>query len=156
MEFVEDDLPAVQTEEIRQKLSEIMMSISALSRSYSTGHLLRDGIKIAIVGRPNVGKSSLFNRLAMLDRSIVTDIAGTTRDSITELISLQGVPVSITDTAGIRIAGDKIEELGVERTHRAMADADLLIVVIDGSVEALLEDLGIVESGKRGPAYHRG
>jgi tRNA modification GTPase len=149
LEFVEDDLPQIQSEEIRHDLNMMVASIGELAASYSTGHLLRDGIRIAIVGRPNVGKSSLFNRLLSLDRAIVTDIAGTTRDSITESMSLQGIPVSLTDTAGIRIAVDKIEEMGVERTHRAMADADLLIVVIDGSVAATAEDLAVLSDSTR-------
>lgn len=144
LEFVEDDLPAVQVEQIEQQLNEVLSSIRAMARTYATGHLLREGLKVAIVGRPNVGKSSLFNRLLRLDRAIVTEFAGTTRDSISESISLNGVPVSLTDTAGIRATGDKIEEIGVERTHRAMADADLLVIVIDGSTELLPEDLAVV------------
>jgi len=148
LEFVEDDLPQIHAEKIKATLSEVMGSINALTSTYATGHLLRDGIKSAIVGRPNVGKSSLFNKLLRLDRAIVTDIAGTTRDSITETISLQGVPISLTDTAGIRVAGDRIEEIGVERTHRAMADADLLIVVIDGSVGPSPEDLAVLSQTK--------
>lgn len=144
LEFVEDDLPKTEAEEISRNLNEVVAGIRVLIGTYATGHLLREGIKAAIVGRPNVGKSSLFNKLLRLDRAIVTDIAGTTRDSITELISLHGIPVSLTDTAGIRAAGDKIEEIGVERTHRAMADADVLVVVIDGSVEPQPEDFAVL------------
>ncbi len=144
LEFVEDDLPAVQVELIEQQLNEVLSIIREMARTYATGHLLREGLKVAIVGRPNVGKSSLFNKLLRLDRAIVTEFAGTTRDSISESISLHGVPVSLTDTAGIRTTGDKIEEIGVERTHRAMADADLLVVVIDGSTALLPEDLTVV------------
>lgn len=149
VEFVEDDLPPVQLEEIRQKLSMVLAGISALAGTFTAGHLLRDGIRATIVGRPNVGKSSLFNRLVRFDRAIVTEIAGTTRDSITESMNLQGIPIFLTDTAGIRIAGDKIEEIGVERTRRAMADADLLIVVIDGTVEPSPEDLAILSQAKQ-------
>ena len=151
LEFVEDDLPQVQAAEIKKTLESVIVSISALKGTYAAGHLLRDGIKTAIVGRPNVGKSSLFNKLLGLDRAIVTEIAGTTRDSISELINLHGVPLSLTDTAGIRTAGDKIEEIGVERTRRAMADADLLIVVIDGSVDRSAEDREVLSqaSGTR-------
>jgi tRNA modification GTPase len=149
VEFVEDDLPQVQADEIREKLTDVVASIAVLAGTYATGHLLRDGIRTAIVGRPNVGKSSLFNKLLRFDRAIVTDLPGTTRDSITESISLQGIPLSLTDTAGIRTAGDKIEAIGVERTQRAMADADMLIVVIDGSVEPLAEDLEILSQARR-------
>ena len=150
LEFVEDDLPKIQVEETATQLSKVLTIIQELSSTYASGHLLREGLKVAIVGRPNVGKSSLFNRLLRLERAIVTEIAGTTRDSITESISLRGVPVSLTDTAGIRRAGDKIEEIGVERTHRAMADADLRVVVIDGSTELLPEDLAVLSQATKG------
>jgi len=149
LEFVEDDLPKIQVEEVAAQLNNVLRSIQELSSTYATGHLLREGLKVAIVGRPNVGKSSLFNRLLRLERAIVTGIAGTTRDSITESVGLRGVPVSLTDTAGIRRAGDKIEEIGVERTHRAMADADLLVVVIDGSTELLPEDMEVLSQATR-------
>ncbi len=149
LEFVEDDLPPVEAAEIENTLAEVIARVNALKDTYGVGHLLRDGIKTAIVGRPNVGKSSLFNRLVGLERAIVTEIAGTTRDSISESISLQGIPISLTDTAGIRTAGDKIEEFGVERTRRAMVDADLLIVVIDGSVGLSSEDEAILSEATR-------
>ena len=144
LEFVEDDLPAVQVKEIREQLTGVLVTIQDLAGTYSSGRLLREGLRVAIIGRPNVGKSSLFNRLLRSDRAIVTEIAGTTRDSITEAVSLRGIPISLTDTAGIRRASDRIEEIGVERSHRAMADADLLIVVIDGSTELLAEDLAVL------------
>jgi len=144
LEFVEDDLPQVQLDEMRGQLGHVLDKVGELADTYATGHLLRDGIKVAIIGRPNVGKSSVFNKLLRFDRAIVTDLAGTTRDSLTESISLHGVPVSLTDTAGIREAGDKIEAIGVERTQRAIADADLLLVVIDGSTRLLPEDLVVL------------
>ncbi len=144
LEFVEDDLPQVQLAEMQARLTDVQLQIQNLADTYSTGHLLRDGIKVAIVGRPNVGKSSLFNKLLRLDRAIVTDIPGTTRDSLSESINLGGIPVWLTDTAGIREAEDKIEAIGVERTHRAIADADLLLVVVDGSTELLPEDLRVI------------
>lgn len=149
VEFVEDDLPPFQLEEITKKLTSVLAGIDALASTFAAGHLLREGIKAAIVGRPNVGKSSLFNRLVRFDRTIVTEIAGTTRDSITEPINLQGIPILLTDTAGIRLASDKIEEIGVERTHRAMADADLLIIVLDGTVDLLPEDEAILNQPNR-------
>ncbi len=149
LEFVEDDLPPVQVEEIQAQLSDVLASVESLARTYAAGHLLREGLKVTIIGRPNVGKSSVFNRLLRLERAIVTEIAGTTRDSITESISLQGIPIALTDTAGIRRAGDKIEEIGVERTHRAMADADLLVVVIDGSTQLLPEDLAVLSEAEQ-------
>ncbi len=144
LEFVEDDLPDVQKEATLDQVVHIRNAVENLARTYDAGHLLRDGIKVALVGRPNVGKSSLFNQLVRFERAIVTDLPGTTRDSLTEAINLHGIPVQITDTAGIREAGDRIEEIGVERTHRAAADADLLIVVIDGSTQLELEDEAVL------------
>lgn len=144
LEFVEDDLPQLELSEMERQLARIISGVGELGLTFQTGHLLRDGIKVALIGRPNVGKSSVFNRLLRSDRAIVTEVPGTTRDSLTESISLQGIPVSLTDTAGIRKAGDRIEEIGVERTHRAMADADLLVVVLDGSGELLPEDHSVL------------
>jgi tRNA modification GTPase len=148
LEFVEDDLPTLELEEINKQLAEVLANIRYLVGTYSVGHLLRDGLRVVIVGRPNVGKSSLFNGLLRSERAIVTEIAGTTRDSITESISIKGVPIILTDTAGIRRAGDKIEAIGVERAHQAMADADLLVVVIDGSVGLLADDVSVLFQAK--------
>jgi tRNA modification GTPase len=145
LEFVEDDLPQLQRQKVLEDIDHIRKTVEDLASTYRTGHLLRDGIRVALVGRPNVGKSSLFNMLLRHDRAIVTDLPGTTRDSLTESISLNGVPVSLTDTAGMREAGDRIEAIGVQRTHRAMADADLLVVVIDGSAEMLDEDREVLK-----------
>jgi len=95
------------------------------------GKLVHSGLTLAIVGRPNVGKSSLFNRLLEQDRAIVTDIPGTTRDVVSEMTSLFGIPVKLVDTAGIRTGLDLVETLGIERSFQAIADADLTLVVID-------------------------
>lgn len=144
IEFVEDDLPPVEKESIKGNLSEVAASLSQLAATFEVGHLLRDGVRVAIAGRPNVGKSSLFNRLVAADRSIVTEIPGTTRDSLTELINLSGVPVWLTDTAGVRASVDKIERMGVERSRQAIADADLVLVVVDGSEDLCAEDLDVL------------
>jgi tRNA modification GTPase len=149
LEFVEDDLPEFQLAETERQLNEVLRAVRDLAFTYASGHLLREGLKVALIGRPNVGKSSVFNRLLRSDRAIVTELPGTTRDSLTESISLQGVPVSLTDTAGIRKSGDRIEEIGVERTRRAMADADLLLVVIDGSTDLLPEDLAVLSQANQ-------
>ena len=133
LEFVEDDLPALEHDKILASLRELTADLSRLARTFRSGRLLRDGIKVALVGQPNVGKSSLFNGLLGHDRAIVTDIPGTTRDTLTEWIDISGVPVLLTDTAGIRASTDAIEAIGVDRARREAADADLLIVVIDGS-----------------------
>ena len=145
LEFVEDDLPQLQRSAVFNDLSVVQNTIEKLAATYQTGHLLRDGLKVALVGRPNVGKSSLFNGLLARDRAIVTELPGTTRDSLTESIAIHGIPVTLTDTAGIREAGDRIEAIGVERTHRAMADADLLVVVIDASTAVHAEDREVLE-----------
>ncbi len=145
LEFVEDDLPEVQSRQIQLHLGELEAELEKLASSFRTGHLLRNGLRITIVGRPNAGKSSLFNKLLQVERAIVTDVPGTTRDSLSEQISLRGIPVLLTDTAGVRESSDLIESIGVERTLRAMVDADLLLVVIDGASELGADDLDILE-----------
>ncbi len=140
LEFVEDDLPAVERKEICASLKAIGSECDRLAATFSRGRLLRDGLRVTFVGRPNVGKSSIFNRLVGHDRAIVTNIPGTTRDTITEAIGLNGVPVQLTDTAGVRKATDQIESIGVDRTKREAADSDLVVLVIDGSEELRDED----------------
>jgi tRNA modification GTPase len=145
LEFVEDDLPSFRVDEIENALATVNAGIEKLSRSYSAGRLLREGIRIAITGRPNVGKSSLFNSLVEHERAIVTDIPGTTRDTLTEAIDLEGIPVVLIDTAGLRETTDGIETLGIERTRRAMGDADLVLVVLDGSSELGPPDQDLID-----------
>jgi tRNA modification GTPase len=135
LEFVEDDLPAFRAQEIESELIGVSTGVEKLARTYAAGRLLQEGIKVAIAGRPNVGKSSLFNSLVERERAIVTDIPGTTRDTLSEAIDLEGIPVILTDTAGVRETTDGIETLGIERTRRAMGDSDLVLVVLDGSTE---------------------
>jgi len=135
VEFVEEDIPELRSNEIERELADVGAGIAKLSESYSAGRLLQEGIRVAITGRPNVGKSSLFNSLAERERAIVTDIPGTTRDTLTETIDLEGLPVILTDTAGLRETTERIETLGIERTRRAMGDSDLVLVVLDGSTE---------------------
>jgi len=134
LEFVEDDLPPTEVNGLLDQLREVARGLETLSASYARGHLLHDGVKIAITGPPNVGKSSLFNMLVARERAIVTDVPGTTRDTLTEAIDLGGIPVVLTDTAGLRDTSDNIEALGIARTHQAMSDADLVLLVLDGSV----------------------
>ena len=140
LEFVEDDLPEIAFNHLNERFSELLRNLHDLTSTYRAGRLLRHGLRITLVGRPNVGKSSIFNSLLAHDRAIVTDVPGTTRDSLSELISLQGIPVWLTDTAGVRASADIIESLGVERTRRAIADADLAILVLDGSQPLTRED----------------
>ena len=145
LEFVEDDLPAPQLNHIDDTLVSVIAGVERLSQSYSAGRLLQEGARIAITGRPNVGKSSLFNSLLRSERAIVTDVPGTTRDTLSESIDIGGVPVVLTDTAGLRETSDDVETLGIERTHRAMGDADLVLVVLDGSTEVGPEDRELLD-----------
>ena len=133
VEFVEDDLDALDVERFKQKLENLIASINQLISSYRLGRLIRSGIKLALIGRPNVGKSSVFNRLLGKDRAIVTHLPGTTRDTLTEVFSLNGIPVELIDTAGIRETEDLVEKLGVERTNSAIADADFVIAIIEAN-----------------------
>lgn len=140
VEFVEDDLPVIETDRIRKELAQLNSEIGVLASSFDSGHLLRDGLKVALVGRPNTGKSSLFNELLRMDRAIVTEIPGTTRDTLSETVSIKGLPVMLTDTAGVRESTNRVESIGVERTKRAMAEADLLLVVVDGATDLKPDD----------------
>jgi tRNA modification GTPase len=140
LEFVEEDLPAIQQEHVIESLADLTRDLSHLRSTFAVGKLLRDGLKVALMGRPNVGKSSLFNSLVGHERAIVTHIPGTTRDTLTESIGIDGVPVVLVDTAGIRTSRDEIESMGVERARREAADADLLVLVIDGSEHLHDED----------------
>ncbi|HEX8146308.1 MAG TPA: tRNA uridine-5-carboxymethylaminomethyl(34) synthesis GTPase MnmE [Pyrinomonadaceae bacterium] len=144
LEFVEDDLPEDIARNIQQSLFLLSTKIDEMADSFRRGRLLKDGLRVALVGRPNVGKSSLFNKLLSSDRAIVTEIPGTTRDTISEVINIEGIPVLITDTAGVRSSPDRIEQLGIERTRRAIADADLIVAVLDGSQPLIDEDEEIV------------
>jgi tRNA modification GTPase len=140
LEFVEDDLPAPQVKALGQALEFAQTGVEQLGASYRVGHLLQDGIKVAISGSPNVGKSSLFNKLVERDRAIVTELPGTTRDTLSEMIDIDGVPVVLTDTAGVRETIDGIERLGIERTQNAIAEADLVLIVFDGAAKLRDED----------------
>lgn len=136
IDFAEDDIDVAPREEILQRINGLIDGVSRLVRSYAFGKLVHDGFTLAVVGRPNAGKSSLFNALVEQDRAIVTEIPGTTRDLVSETASIEGLPVKVIDTAGIRESSDRVESLGIERSYQAMADADLTLVVIDLSTEA--------------------
>lgn len=144
LEFVEDDLPPDISRRVAQRLSELTEQLEQLASTFRTGRLLREGLKITLAGRPNVGKSSVFNKLLSYERAIVTELAGTTRDSLSELTSIEGIPVLLTDTAGVRESQDRIEQLGIERTRRAIVDADLVVVVLDGSQPLNDEDKAVL------------
>jgi tRNA modification GTPase len=145
LEFVEDDLPEMQVETLRRRLEETADGIDRIRSTFQAGRLLREGLKAALAGRPNVGKSSLFNALLGSERAIVTDIAGTTRDQISESFSIDGVAVTLMDTAGLRETSDTVESLGVERSRQAVADADLVLAILDGAEPFAPEDEAIVK-----------
>ncbi|MEK7409232.1 MAG: GTPase, partial [Acidobacteriota bacterium] len=150
IDFAEDDVSVASTGEILGRLEPVTSGLSRLVASFEYGKLVHTGLTLAIVGRPNVGKSSLFNRLLEQDRAIVTEIPGTTRDLVSEATALGGIPVKLVDTAGIR-AGQQglVEMLGIERSFQAMADADLALVVLDLSVPVEAEDLALIERARQ-------
>lgn len=131
IDFAEDDVSVASGDDLIRRLGPIERGFSRLAASFAYGKLVHSGFTLAIVGRPNVGKSSLFNRLLEQDRAIVTEIPGTTRDLVSEVMALGGIPVRLMDTAGIRAGVDRIETLGVKRSFQAMTDADLTLVVLD-------------------------
>ncbi len=145
IDFAEDDITVAPDEEIRSRIDAILPGVRRLIASFSYGRLVHDGLSLAIVGRPNVGKSSLFNRLLEQDRAIVTDIPGTTRDLVSETAVVNGIPVKFIDTAGIRAGSETVESLGIERSYQAMADADLILVVVDLSRPFTAEDEGLIQ-----------
>jgi tRNA modification GTPase len=130
----EDDLPPLDEIEIEQQLQSVLEQVTAILATAEQGELLRSGLKVAIVGCPNVGKSSLLNAWSKSDRAIVTDLPGTTRDVIESTLVVGGIPVQVLDTAGIRETADAVEKIGVERSRNAAAVADLILLTIDGSV----------------------
>ena len=147
IDFAEDDIDVAPVAEILRRISPVATAIADLIASFAYGKLVHEGFTLAVVGRPNVGKSSLFNRLLEQDRAIVTDIPGTTRDLVSETASVEGIPVRFMDTAGIRLGQDTVEKLGIERSYQAMADADLTVVVVDVS-ETATEDHELIRRAR--------
>lgn len=148
IDFPEEDIPEVTYEEL---LSDVEISIDELNKlkeTYKNGKVISDGINIAIIGRPNVGKSSLLNELLEENRAIVTDIAGTTRDIITESLSINGISVNLIDTAGIRETQDVVEKIGVERSISSIENADIILLVLDTSDKLNAEDRELMEKLK--------
>jgi tRNA modification GTPase len=137
IDFAEDDLDVTPQAEIAQRIDAMTPPLAAVEASFARGRIVHDGLTLAIVGRPNVGKSSLFNRLVERDRAIVTASPGTTRDLVTERISLGGIPLELVDTAGLREGArealEEAEQLGIRRSHEALADAALVLVVLDAT-----------------------
>ncbi len=153
IDFAEDDISVAAGDEILRRLSPIEAGVRQLAASFQYGSLVREGLALAIVGRPNVGKSSLFNALLEQDRAIVTDIPGTTRDVVSETAAIGGIPVKLFDTAGIRDTTGTVESLGIERSYQTMADADLTLVVVDVSQPLTAEDLALLDRAKAQGRY---
>ncbi|NPA32583.1 MAG: tRNA uridine-5-carboxymethylaminomethyl(34) synthesis GTPase MnmE [Aquificae bacterium] len=151
IEFSEEDIPTLTKEEVINRTKNVIKRIDELLSTAKTGRAIREGIKLAIVGKPNVGKSSLFNALLKEERSIVTEIEGTTRDYIQETLQIKGIPVVLVDTAGIREAKDKVERIGVERSKQKIKEADIVLFVVDLSRPLTSEDLLIYEEIKQKP-----
>ncbi|MDO8747174.1 MAG: tRNA uridine-5-carboxymethylaminomethyl(34) synthesis GTPase MnmE, partial [Thermodesulfovibrionales bacterium] len=148
IDFPEEDIELASRKEIIESAETILKELESLLKSYDEGRFFREGLAAAIVGKPNVGKSSLLNALLQKDRAIVTDTPGTTRDTIEEYLNINGLPMSIIDTAGIRESHDMAEKEGVKRSIRAMEDADLVMAVIDGSEPLKDEDIEVLGKTK--------
>jgi tRNA modification GTPase len=144
IDFAEDDVAVIEWQEILTRLDQISADFEKLAEGYEYGRIVREGLTLAIVGRPNVGKSSLFNRLLNEERAIVTPIPGTTRDTVTETANLGGIPLRFVDTAGVRQALDEVEKIGVERTFSAIADSDLRLMVVDASAPWTQEETALL------------
>jgi len=140
VEFVEEDLPLNSREKSIERIGRIHRKIQDWIRSYRQGKVVKEGFRMAVVGRPNVGKSSVFNALLAQNRSIVNEMPGTTRDLISEYTNLEGIPVSLQDTAGIHDSADHVEKLGMDRSLRAMVDADAILFVMDQSQRLSKQD----------------
>lgn len=149
VDYPDEDIEDLQREEIAQTLAAAERSLSDLLSTFSRGRVLRQGAPTAIIGKPNVGKSSLLNALLGYDRAIVTDVAGTTRDTVEEKAAVGGVLLRLIDTAGIRNAGDTVERLGVERARAAAEQAELALLVLDGSTGLTSEDEESIAAASR-------
>ncbi|MGO8815546.1 MAG: tRNA uridine-5-carboxymethylaminomethyl(34) synthesis GTPase MnmE [Terriglobia bacterium] len=145
IDFADDDVAVIEWQEILRRLDCVRHDLERVVQGYEYGRIVREGLTLAIVGRPNVGKSSLFNRLLNEERAIVTSIPGTTRDLIAETANIGGIPLRFVDTAGIREALDEVEKIGVERTLSAIADSDLRLMVVDSSTPWTEDDSRLLE-----------
>lgn len=144
IDFTEEDLAFIQPQELAGRLRETKAAVTRLVATSHEGRLLREGMAVVIVGRPNVGKSSLLNALLQTDRAIVSQTPGTTRDVLEEMLNIRGLPVRILDTAGVRQTEDPVEQEGVKRTRAAMEQADLLMLLVDGSLPLSQEDRALL------------
>lgn len=152
IDFAEDDISVLPGDQILQRIAVVRAPLEALAASFTYGKIVHEGLTLAIVGRPNVGKSSLFNRLVERERAIVTATPGTTRDLVSETVAIAGIPVKLVDTAGIRRALDEAESIGIRKSMEALADADLVLVVFDSSQPFADEDKELLDQVAGRPA----
>ena len=151
IDYPEYDTPEVLEEELKEKLNDTLNKLIKLEKSFDNGKLIKEGIRTAIIGKPNVGKSSLLNAILKEERAIVTEYEGTTRDTIEEFVNINGIPLKLIDTAGIRNTENAVEKIGIERSIKYAKEADLVILIIDASKKLSNEDieiLGFVEPKK--------
>ena len=153
VDYPDEDIEDIRPEQVAQALDSSAAALDRLLATCQRGKVLKSGVRTAIVGRPNAGKSSLLNALAGFDRAIVTDIPGTTRDTVEESVLCGGVLLRLTDTAGIRDTEDTVEQLGVERSRKALEAADLVLAVVDGSVPPTAEDLAVLRLAAKAPRW---
>jgi tRNA modification GTPase len=146
IDFAEDDVDVTPDAQIMARIDAITAPLTELARSFEQGRIVHSGLALAIVGRPNVGKSSLFNRLVERERAIVTAMPGTTRDLVTETVAIGGIPIELVDTAGLREAADEAESIGIQKSREALADADLVLVVVDGSAATHHDEADLIAS----------
>ena len=145
IDYPEYDVEDVTNKQVQEMLNKVENDLEILEKSFDNGKLLKEGIKTAIIGKPNAGKSSLLNALLKEDRAIVTEFEGTTRDTIEEFVTIQGIPLKLIDTAGIRNAKDEVEKIGIAKSKEIADSADLIIAIFDSSKELTAEDKEILE-----------
>jgi tRNA modification GTPase len=148
IDFAEDDVAVLPSEQILARIEAVQCPLEKLRDSFAYGKVVHEGFTLAIVGRPNVGKSSLFNRLIERERAIVTASPGTTRDLVTETVALGGIPLKLVDTAGLRHSTDEAESIGIRKSYEALSDADMVLVVLDSSSQLATEDHELLEATK--------
>ena len=148
IDFPDEDIEQVESQRFCEDLSEVKEKVQNLLDTCDNGRIAKEGIRVAIVGKPNVGKSSLMNALLGENRAIVTNIPGTTRDTIEESATIHGLPLVLTDTAGIRETDDVIEQMGIQKSHEEMEAADLVVLVLDGSRSLSSEDVEILKQNE--------
>ena len=145
IDYPEYDVDDVTTSQISTMLNSVETKLKKLESSFDNGKIIKEGIKTAIIGKPNAGKSSLLNAILKEDRAIVTEIEGTTRDTIEEFVTVNGIPLKVIDTAGIREAKDEVEKIGINKSREIAEEADLIIAIFDSSKELTKEDEEILE-----------